>query len=81
MILCIELMSLHGLLLDRITSFLHTMIKLCCCVLGVTCAYDSRASQILELGVSEFCSTIPNSRDKSRVCCRVLSRNNQKGRL
>ena len=33
--------------------FLHTMIKLCCCVSGNTCSYDSRASQILELGVSE----------------------------
>ena len=34
-------------------SFLHRMIKLCC-VLGVTCSYDSRAYQILELGVSKF---------------------------
>ena len=43
------------------------MIKLCCCVSGDTCYYDSRASQILELGVSEFCSTVPNSHLKSRV--------------
>ena len=35
---------------------------------GNTCSYGSRASQILELGVSEFCSTIPNSHVKSRVC-------------
>ena len=35
--------------------------------------YDSRASQILELGVSELCSTIPNSHVKSTVCFRVLS--------
>ena len=55
--------------------FLHTMIKLRCCVLGDTCSYDSRASQILELGVSEFCSTVPNSHVKSRVCLRVLSLN------
>ena len=81
MILCIELMSLHGLLLDRITSFLHTMIKLCCCVSGDTCSYDSRASQILKLGVSEFCLTVSNSHVKSRVCFRVLSWNSQKGRL
>ena len=33
-----------------------------------TYMYGSRASQILELGVSEFCSTIPNSHVKSRVC-------------
>ena len=36
-----------------IIGFLHTMIKLCCCVSRDTCSYDSRASQILELGVSE----------------------------
>ena len=46
-----------------------------------TCPYDSRASQILELGVSEFCSTIPNSHVKSKVCFRVLSRNSKRGRL
>ena len=57
------------------------MIKLCCCVSEDTCSYDSRASQILELGVSEFCSTVPNSHVKFRVCFRVLSRNNQRGRL
>ena len=46
-----------------------------------TCPYGSRASQILELGVSEFCSTVPNSHVKSRVCFRVLSRNNQREKL
>ena len=30
-------------------------------------SYGSRATQILELGVSEFCSIIPNSHVKSRV--------------
>ena len=64
-----------------ITSFLHTMIKLCCCVLGDTCSYDLRASQILELGVSKFYSTVPNSCIKSRVCFRVLSQNSQRRRL
>ena len=64
-----------------ITSFLHTMIKLCCCVSGDTCSYDSRASQILKLGVSEFCLTVSNSHVKSRVCFRVLSWNSQWGRL
>ena len=44
-----------------IQVFLHTMIILCCYVSGDTWSYDSRATQILELGVSEFCSTIPNS--------------------
>ena len=63
-----------------IISFLHTMIILCC-FSGDTCSYDSRASQILELGVSEFCLTIHNSHVKSRVCFRVLSRNSQRGRL
>ena len=47
------------------------MIKLCCCVSGVTCSYDSRVYHILALGVSEFCSTVPNSHIKSRVCFKV----------
>ena len=46
---------------------------------GDTCSYGSRASQVPELGVSEFCSTIPNSRINSRVCFRVLSQNSQGG--
>ena len=50
-------------------------------VTRVLCPYDSSASQLLELGVSEFCSTVPNSHVKSRVCFRVLSRNSQRGRL
>ena len=57
------------------------MIILCCCFSGDTCFYGSGATQILELGVSEFCSTVPNSYVKSRVCFRVLSRNSQRGRL
>ena len=64
-----------------ITSFLHTMIILRCFFSRDTCFYGSRATQILELGVNEFCSTIPNSHVKSRVCFRVLSRNSQRGRL
>ena len=64
-----------------ITSFLHTMIILCCYFSGDTYSYSSRASQILELGASEFCSTVPNSHVKSRVYFRVLSRNSQRGRL
>ena len=64
-----------------ITSFLHTMIILCCCFSGDTCSYGLRATQILKLGVSEFCSIVPNSLVKSRVCFRALSRNSQKGRL
>ena len=78
----------HSILLDRIvlTSyalqvFLHTMIILCYCVSGDSCSYDSRAYQILELGVSKFCSTIPNSHVKFRVCFRVSSWNSQKGRF
>ena len=49
--------------------------------LGNTCPHGSRASQILELGVSEFFLTVPNSYVKSRVCFRVLSRNSQRRRL
>ena len=64
-----------------ITSFLHTMIILYCCFSRDTCSYGLRATQILELGVSEFCSTIPNSHVNSRVCFKVLSRNSQMGRL
>ena len=48
-------------------AFLHTMIMVYCCVSGVSCSYDSSASQLLELSVSEFCSTVPNSHVKSRV--------------
>ena len=40
-------------------AFLHTMIMVYCCVSGDSCSYDSRASQFLELGVSELCSTVP----------------------
>ena len=38
-------------------AFLHTMIMVYFCVSGDSCSYDSRASQFLELGVSELCST------------------------
>ena len=48
-------------------AFLHIMIMVYCCDLRDSCSYDSRASQFLELGVSELCSTIPNSHVKSRV--------------
>ena len=79
---------LNSILLDRIVLasyalqvFLHTMIMLCFCALGNTWSYDSRATQILELGVSEFCSIILNLHVKSRVYYRVLSRNSQKRRL
>ena len=48
---------------------------------GNTCLYGSRASQILELGMSEFCSIFHNSHVQSRVCFRVLSRNSQNERL
>ena len=64
-----------------IINFLHTMIILCFCFSRNTCSYGSKASQNLELGVSEFCSTVPNSHVKSRVCFRILSRNSQRGRL
>ena len=43
------------------------MIILCCCFSGDTCSYGSRDTQILELGVSEFCSTVLNLHVKSRV--------------
>ena len=79
---------LNSILLDRIVLvsyalqvFIHTMIILYCCVSRNTCSYDSRATQILELGVSEFCSTVPNSYVKSRLCFRVLSRNSQRGEI
>ena len=62
-------------------AFLHTMIIVYCYVLGDSCSYDSRASQFLELGMNESCSTVPNSDVKSRVCFRFLSRNSQSGRL
>ena len=62
-------------------AFLHTMIMVYCGVSGDSCPYDSRASQFLELGVSELCSIVHNSHVKSRVCFRVLSWNSQRGRL
>ena len=81
----------HSILLDGIVLvsyahmqfqvFLHTMMILCCYVSGDSCSYDTRSYQILDLGVSEFCSTVPNSHFKSRVCFRVLSRNSQRRRL
>ena len=60
-------------------AFLHTMIMVYYCVSGDSCSYDSRASQFLELGVSELCSTVPNTHVKSRVCFKVLSRNRKGG--
>ena len=39
-------------------AFLHTMIMVYCCISGDSCSYDSRASQFLELDVSELCSTV-----------------------
>ena len=47
------------------------MIILCCYFSRDTCSYGSKAKQILELGVSEFCSTVSNSHVKSRVYFRV----------
>ena len=47
------------------------MIMVYCCISGDSCSYDSKASQFLELGVNEICSTVPNSHVKSRVCFRV----------
>ena len=71
-----------------IASFLHMHFKfstyndrIVLLFSGNTYLYGLRASQILELGVSEFCSTISNSHVKSRVCFRVLSQNSQKRRL
>ena len=61
--------------------FLHTMIISCCCVSGDSGSYVSSATQVLELGVSKFCSTVPNSHVKSRVCFKVLSWNSQRGKL
>ena len=43
------------------------MITVYYCVSGVSCSYDSSASQLLELGVGEFCSIVPNSHVKSRT--------------
>ena len=66
--------------LDRIVLALYALQFFCiqwsyCIVVvsGDTCSYGLRVTKILELGVSEFCSTIPNSHVKSRVCFRVLS--------
>ena len=50
-------------------------------VSGDTCSYGFRATQILELSVSEFCLIVPKSHVKSSVCFRVLSRNSQSERL
>ena len=48
---------------------------------GYTCPYSSKVSQILKLGVNEFCLIVLNSYVKSRVCFRVLSRNSQMGKI
>ena len=60
-------------------TFLHTIIMMYCCVSGDSCSYGSRDSQFLELGVSELCSTVPNSHIKSRVCFRVFCHGIAKG--
>ena len=74
----------HSILLDCIvlvsyviTSFLHTMMILCCYVSGDSCSCDSRVYQILKLGVSEFCSTLLNSHIKSRVCIVFIFKRNR----
>ena len=78
---------LYFILLDRIVLTPYAFQGFCLqwsyCVVVFRkyLSYSSRASQILKLGVSEFCSTVPNSHVKSRVCFRVLSRNNQMERL
>ena len=79
--------SLHPCLITL--SLFHMHFILFCiqwswCIVvfsGISCSYDSSASQLLELIVNEFCLTVPNSHIKSRVCFRVLSRNSQRGRL
>ena len=76
-----SLLNLFIFALYAFHAFLHTMIMVYCCVSGDSCSYDLRASQFLELGVSELCSTVPNSHVKSRVCFRVLSWNSQRERL
>ena len=45
-----------------------------------TGVYGSSASQLLDLGVSEFC-LCSQTQVKSKVCLRVLSWNSQRGRL
>ena len=79
---------LNSILFDRIVLAPYALQVFCIqwsyCVVVFsrdTCSYGSRVSQILELGVREFCSTVPNSHVKSRVCFRVLSWNSQRGRL
>ena len=62
----------------KLSAYIDRIVLL---FLGYTYPYGSRVSQILELGVSEFCSTVPNSHVKSRVCFRILSRNSQRRRL
>ena len=62
-------------------AFLHTIIMVYCCVSGDLCSYDSGVSQFLELGVSELCSTVPNSHVKPKVNFRVLSQNSQRGEI
>ena len=88
MVNCLIPFLLDRIVLDRIVLalyalqvFLHTMIISGGCVSGDSGSYVLKATQILELGVSEFCSTVPNSHVKSRVSFRVLSRNSQRGRL
>ena len=79
---------LNSILLDHIVLAPYALQVFCIqwsyCVVVFsrdTCSYGSRASQILELGMSEFCSTVPNSCVKSRVSFKVLSQNSQRGKL
>ena len=62
-----------------ITSFSTYMMILCCYVSRDSCSYDSRAYQILELGVS-FVQLFP-THILSLEFVLVLSRNSQRERL
>ena len=77
----VQLFPAHMLSLESILGFCHEIAKGGDCKVEFYQPYDSRATQILKLGVSEFCSTVPNSYVKSRICFKVLSQNSQRRRL
>ena len=55
-------------------AFLHTMIMVYCCVSGDSCSYNSRASQFLELGVSEFDLAVAKLKGQMRKMKEKLKR-------
>ena len=88
--LCYMFIYLLPILIAFYLFFIHDLYSTCLIFNKVICyvqvfqdtgVYGSSASQILDLGVSEFCLCSYAHIFKSRVCLEGLSWNSQRGRL